>query len=492
MYIKPRYGFLIVVLLIAVPLFNYLDALPMRMWDEARYAVNAFEMHRSHNWLINTHHGEPDMWALKPPFMIWMQVICMYIVGVGDLAVRLPSAIAAAITCIFLFFLFARRYREPWMGVISAIVLVTVKGYVVLHGSRSGDLDSMLTLFTTLHSIYFYLFIEEEQKKYWYLSCLFLVLGIYTKGIQALLVPPGLLIYAIWRRKLPALLRSKDTYMGILGVVALAAGFYLLRDHYNHGYIRAVWEGEIAGRYNTTIEEHTGNGFFYLDQVFYTQFRYWFWFAITGIVVGLCSTERWVKNITLFSTIVSLSYFLIISNAATKLEWYPMPIYPFMAILAAILVYSACKLLANMDVAKTGLKINPLPYLFLVIIFGNTYVEMIRYSFFTIEAFPNQPTDEMAYYLREALRHNREINGVYILQIPPVETTTWYVKLLERQGNTVPVAGYKDVPANGRVIAYTPETRKYIEDHYNFKVLLTEKNVVFYSLSGEKQPQQAN
>ncbi len=52
------------------------------------------------NFIVTYFEDKPDMWNTKPPLLIWIQVLFMKFVGVNELAVRLPSAIAAFFTCI--------------------------------------------------------------------------------------------------------------------------------------------------------------------------------------------------------------------------------------------------------------------------------------------------------------------------------------------------------------------------------------------------------
>ena len=61
------------ILLIYFPVFLHLDTKPLREWDEARNAINAYEMTEHHNLLVKTYNHEPDLWETKPPLLIWLQ-----------------------------------------------------------------------------------------------------------------------------------------------------------------------------------------------------------------------------------------------------------------------------------------------------------------------------------------------------------------------------------------------------------------------------------
>lgn len=100
--LRDGYKYVLALLLIGIPLFQYLDYLPVRVWDESRTAVNAYEMYQHGNYLVPTYNEEPDMWNTKPPLMVWLQVFSMKLLGTNEFSLRLPSAFAALVTCILL------------------------------------------------------------------------------------------------------------------------------------------------------------------------------------------------------------------------------------------------------------------------------------------------------------------------------------------------------------------------------------------------------
>src|SRR5438876_11290787 len=78
--------------------FLRLGSYPLLMWDESHYAMNAFELLKNHNFILITYDHSPDMENTKPPLMVWTIALFMKVFGYGELAIRLPSAIASMIT----------------------------------------------------------------------------------------------------------------------------------------------------------------------------------------------------------------------------------------------------------------------------------------------------------------------------------------------------------------------------------------------------------
>ena len=164
-FFKEYWLYLLLFLLILFPLFQHLNVLTIRLWDESRLAINAYEMYYHGNYLIPTFDGAPDMWNTKPPLMVWLQVFFMKIFGVNEWAIRLPSALAALFTCILLMFIAVRYVKNFWFGFICVLVLITSRGYVGEHASRTGDYDALLAFFTTLSCLSFFVFLGNSKVK---------------------------------------------------------------------------------------------------------------------------------------------------------------------------------------------------------------------------------------------------------------------------------------------------------------------------------------
>ena len=114
--------YIILAALIYMPLFGHLDYLPIRVWDEARLAMNAYEMLHNGNFIV-THIGDkPEMWNTKPPLMIWLQVIFMKLLGVNEVSVRLPSAFAGLLTCLTLLLFSIKYLKKFWFGFIAVMI----------------------------------------------------------------------------------------------------------------------------------------------------------------------------------------------------------------------------------------------------------------------------------------------------------------------------------------------------------------------------------
>lgn len=322
-------------LLCYFPLFLHLDSLSLRLWDEARRAVSAFEMATNGGWLIPKVEGHPDMYGTKPPLLVWLQAIFMKILGYNELAVRLPSALAGLATVGLLVFFSYRHLQLKLAGFLGGLVLLTTDSYINSHGAIAGDYDALLTLWTTAYLICFFLFLTKEQVKYLYFTGLFVTLAGLTKGIAGMFFLPGLLLYAILQKKSFILFKTRQFYLITLSAGVIILGYYFLREIYNPGYLKAVWENELGGRYFGGLEGHTHDFRYYFRVIFETgKYAPWcfIWPLVFLIAIYLPKTKQF-GTLVLLNTLV---FILILSLASTKIEWYLLPIIPSTALIVGV------------------------------------------------------------------------------------------------------------------------------------------------------------
>ncbi|RYE19596.1 MAG: hypothetical protein EOP51_19565 [Sphingobacteriales bacterium] len=321
------------------PIFWQAGSLPIYLWDEARLAINAAEMTGNGNLLVTHFRGEPEMWNTKPPLMIWLQAAFIKMLGFTEIAVRMPSLLAATATCFLIFFICRRLTGSVWSGIFSVFLLITTPGYMKDHVARTGDFDALLIFFVTSYVVCFFLFLEHEKKKYLYLSALALTLAVFTKGIAGLLVAPALLIYTIYKRKLGYIVGQKEIYISAFFFLVAIGSYYIAREAVNPGYLKAVMENELGGRYLSTLEGHNHPPTFYIDNFLKSKLIPWIFFFPFCVFVLLISGDKTIRSFTILALLFITVLLVIISTAQTKLDWYDAPVFPFIAIVTGLGLY---------------------------------------------------------------------------------------------------------------------------------------------------------
>ena len=480
----------ILIILISIPIFCRLTCQPFREYDEARVATNVYEMSKNGNWLVTYFNGEPEMWNTKPPLLIWLQVVFSKLFGFGELAIRLPIAIAALLTCILLFRMCAKYLKDEILGIIAALVLVTTSGYIHVHVSRTGDYDGLLILFAVWAYFSFFLFLETKQQKFLYHFFLALTLGVLTKSIVILLFLPAIAVYSLWQKQFAIFFKNKHFYVGLFAFLLISIGYYNLRELYNPGYIEAVQLNEWGGRYLKTLEEHKEDFWFYYNKLQERDFGFSFWYLIPcGLIVGILAKDKKLFRFTVFLTLLILSFFLSISTASTKIYWYSAPLFPFLALLVAIFFRSIVTLLMNVDY-KSYLNHNLFPVLFLFFILILPYQQVVHNSYESEEYGWDVDRYRMSYYLKANMNTSgteNRLNNYKVLN----DGWGWtnlnlYIKMLQDRGVNVSGKDFRQLTPGDIVITGDPQVKTYVGDHYNFKIIEDYKGIAKYEITGSK------
>ncbi|RTQ47593.1 phospholipid carrier-dependent glycosyltransferase [Hymenobacter gummosus] len=326
---------LLFLLLSYLPLFWLLTSLPAQQWDESRTGVNALGIWKHHDWLVLRHSGQPDLWNGKPPLWMWTLAVSFRVLGASELGLRLPAALAALATALLLY-----RAAQRWIGpapagLLAGLILLTSQGYVTLHVTRTGDFDSLLTLWTTTGALAWLAYLRTGRPRWAGLTGLAFALAVLTKGIAGLLFGPGLLLAMAftgqWRR-----LRRPAPWLALLLVLATAATWYTVREWAAPGYLGGVWAYEVGGPAGEQLEGHIHPFEFYLNQLAERQFTAWLVAALLGWLIGAWlprySRGWWLSRLT---GAVALGFLLVISTVQTRMTWYDAPVFPILALQAA-------------------------------------------------------------------------------------------------------------------------------------------------------------
>lgn len=313
----------------------------IRQWDESSLAVNTLEMLLNGNLIVKYMGGEIDLINTKPPLAIWSIVGFMKVFGYSELALRLPSAICATATVIAIY-AFARYYLKDLLaGFIGGLVLLTSIGFTGEHVARTGDYDAMLVLWITCYSLAYFIYLNSKQRSQQTLFLAFaaaaLILAVWTKGIAGALALPGLFVYSLYKRKLKFLLTSWRFHTALLAVLILSLSYYVIREAYGAGYLKAVVENELTGRYMDVVPGGTERGFtYYFVNMMAYRFVPWFYFLpVCWLAAYYSETER-KKDFSIFGLTYLSFYFFIISYSKSKFNWYDAPLYPIAALTIGI------------------------------------------------------------------------------------------------------------------------------------------------------------
>ncbi|QHL88023.1 phospholipid carrier-dependent glycosyltransferase [Nibribacter ruber] len=483
-----KYGkYAILAALVIVPLFGYLGTLPIRLWDESRLASNAFEMYDTGHLLVTTFEYSPDLWNTKPPLLIWLQAGLMKVLGVNEWAVRLPSAVAGLLTCSLLLYLSRRYLNSFWFGFIALLVLVTSEGYITEHGTRTGDYDALLTLFTTLSALAFFAYCETTRNKYLYLVFAATALAVLTKSIAGFLFVPALGIYAIIRGQVLPLLQNKHFYIGLLGCLGVIAGYYLLREAVSPGYLQAVWHNELGGRYLQVNENHSGDFWFYYYGFMELKLTAWYLLVPCGFAVGLLLKNHRMNRLALFCAVMVVGFFLVISVSKTKLHWYDIPLYPFLSLLIAMVVYAVFDALRHLTWVNQHMRSNIWPFVFLFLLAINPYRKTLDRTYTPEENPGDKVFFDIGYFLKDALKGKQDITGYSLLYEGFNTHNLFYLYALRDNGTRLDFQDWTNLKPGELVIVPQEHIKQYVREHYEQEVVEEIGTITKFRIHGKKQ-----
>jgi len=482
-------GWVVFCLLIYFPLFLHLDYLPIHRWDAARLAVNAFEMTKNHNLIVTYFEGEPDLWNLKPPLMIWLQVVFMKIIGYNELAVRLPSALAALFTCFTLVWFSKKIDASPLLGILTVLILISSSGFVGNHISRSGDYDALLVLFTTLYLTNIFLFMEgTSSRKRHHLLIFFaaLVGAALTKGVAALLFLPGIFIYVALKNKWSFFFKEKYFYVGIIVFIVFVVGYYALRELLNSGYIAAVLKNELGGRYLDTIELHAHPFSFYFEHIINHDFKHWYLFVPVGIITGLLVKKTSINHLALFTTICVITFLLVISYGRTKLFWYSAPVIPLLAIIVAIFFVNLRNALYSTQFINQYSEKRIIALLPFVLLFISPYIAKVNSIYFEKLSIESLDSYGLPYYLkRELKKENNDISGLKVLYAEYNAAINFYRQVLNENNQSVTYYIHynpDDYSEQDRVAVSQQSLKPRIENDFEYDIIEQYRTVSVYRI----------
>lgn len=323
-------------------------------WDEARLAVNAFEMYNNHDY-INLHYdGKPDTWNVKPPLLIWMIVGCYELFGFNEFALRLPAALATVIFFLYLFRILI-LYEKSFFAMLTCIALVTCKGILGFHTGRAGDFDALLLCLLTISIFHFLLFIDFGKKYSAVISASFLGLAFYTKGTALFLVLPGMFLYTIISKKFYLIFRNKFFYYSLIVFLAILSSWILLLLKYGVEYTNSFYGSKNALEtmfYHDTFQRFTNKQFdtgtrynpFAIFKALDVRVNLWNYFFYVSVAIGLVLfllrgkfeagfKKYFSSRLILFSFCMVLTVLVILSFSRKFCDWYISPAVPFVMVI---------------------------------------------------------------------------------------------------------------------------------------------------------------
>jgi len=218
--------------------------------DEPRYAQVAREMLERRDWVTPTLGGQA--WLEKPPLYYWQAMAVYSVIGVNDVAARIPSAIDATVLVVAVY-LFFRRFRA---GVEVDAALITASCAAVIGYARAASMDIALAAAFSIGMLSWWAWREKGKKRFLTLFYVCIALGTLAKGpVAPFLAAVGIMLFALATREFRIVLRTA-WLPGILLFCAIALPWYFAVQLRNPQFFREFILEHNLARFSSDLYHH--------------------------------------------------------------------------------------------------------------------------------------------------------------------------------------------------------------------------------------------
>ena len=289
----------------SVPLFDL---------DEGAFSEATVEMIHSGNYLSTTLNGEPRY--DKPILIYWLQAASVRMLGVSELAFRLPSSACASLWAMAVYGFTWRQTRDRRAALFAAgsLALSLMPGLI----GHAAIADALLNLLIALSLLDIYRYSESPGLGRLLRVYLWMALGFLAKGPIAVALPLVVsLIHFTWQRRPKQWLLAVLNPLGWLVFLAVVGAWVVPLYRQDHGeFLRHFLFEHNLGRYQAPLQGHGGGPWFYFV-----------WLPVlvlpfTALLPGVYARARSSDLLDRFLLIWFATVFVFFSFSATQLPHY--------------------------------------------------------------------------------------------------------------------------------------------------------------------------
>jgi 4-amino-4-deoxy-L-arabinose transferase-like glycosyltransferase len=305
--------------------------------DEGANAAAAREMLETGAWVTPTLNYQPRF--AKPALVYWLMGGAYRLLGAGETAARLPSALAST-ALVFIQYAFARWALGGAAGLRAALVLLTSLLFVAV--GRMALADATLVLWTTATGFAFFRAATgSPPRRRWYaLAWVALGLAMLTKGPVGVIVPvAGIVTHLALAGGGRAVLREVGLAWGPLLFLGVAGPWYAAMLLTHGASYMASAQDETLGRVLRTVTGPGGTALFYVPVLLVGMFP-WSAYLPGALVTVLRGARSRAASgragaALVFAASGVVSGFVLFSLLRSRLPHYVAPLVPAAALLVA-------------------------------------------------------------------------------------------------------------------------------------------------------------
>lgn len=302
---------------------------PLVIPDESRYAEIPREMLASGNWVVPRLDGL--RYFEKPVLGYWLNGMSMLLFGQNNFAVRIPSALAAGLSALLLFYLIRRGRHEDLDPLVPPIIFLS--SLEVFFVGTFAVLDSMFSLFLTATMVFLFLALQQEKRSERYLfyalagaasGCSFM-----TKGFLAFAIPGvALLPYLIWKKRLWSFLAN--SWVPLLTLLATVSPWVLAVHAADRDFLDYFFWVEHVQRFASSKAQHAKPFWFYIPVLLIGMLP---WTILIPPLLRKVKSAPPSPSLYHFALCWFIFPFILLSIARGKLQTYILPCFAPLSLL---------------------------------------------------------------------------------------------------------------------------------------------------------------
>lgn len=320
--------------LTAFMLFYGLGKTPPARWDESTNMAVIQSSNYRVIWGDLILNGQP--FFEKPPFWYILTKFVTRVRGTDLFSLRLLSA-AGGLAVLFLTAVLSWRYISPPAAIITSLYLLgsgqliipNAGGYFSSHTFRSADSDSLFILL--MLAAFAVLVYSENRKKLFYpVASVLCGISVITKSPLGLL--PLVIEYFRSAGK-PRLFKRSDIF-SLFGPMLVIVSVWFMRMTYVYGFrfLEEYVGYHLILRVLTPLENHNHPSWFYLGIIFNPLINPLPEITFLGLIF---STLIFDNRLIWYASQAAIWILATISLTSTRIAWYALPLYPFLAVVTA-------------------------------------------------------------------------------------------------------------------------------------------------------------
>ncbi len=255
---------LLVTVIIAIIWFSLLGYRDLIDPDEGRYAEIPREMVASGDWLTPRLNG--FKYFEKPVLQYWATATCYTLFGESNLTARLWPALIGFLGALWAGYLGLRLYGQT-AGFYA--FLITASGLLYVGIGHMLSLDMALSVFVAIGVGSLVLAQSRREdparlRRWMLVGWASLALAMLTKGLVALVLPAGtVLFYSIWQRDW-ALWKHLHILKGLLLFLLITAPWFIAVSLANPEFAQFFFIHEHFVRYTSEVHERTAPWWYFI------------------------------------------------------------------------------------------------------------------------------------------------------------------------------------------------------------------------------------